>query len=346
MAHSPALQPADGTDRPAWFEAFLADRGTRKPSEHTMKAYRQDFDAIAAFIGGSGQTQASMALSDIATEPLRAAFAAYAETHEAASIRRCWSTWNVLCTFLFTAELIPANPMPQIGRPKTAKTLPKALPTAAITDLITALADDEPQRRSDWPERDRAIILTALLAGLRTDELINTNIAHIRRIADGAVIHVRGKGNKDRRIPIELALVDILETYLNTRRARFPTSTRRRSPVEGLAGWPQDSPLFVGANGERITRGTLQYRVLRAFRKAGIDNQRARGALVHGLRHTFATELAQSDVSVYALMSLLGHESMSTSQRYVTAAGVENRSAAAQNPIYAVLQQRHPGTLK
>jgi site-specific recombinase XerD len=59
-----------------------------------------------------------------------------------------------------------------------------------------------------------------------------------------------------------------------------------------LAAWAPATPLFVGADGERISRGTLQYRVLRAFRRAGIDAERARGALVHGLRHTFATELA------------------------------------------------------
>ena len=80
----------------------------------------------------------------------------------------------------------------------------------------------------------------------------------------------------------------------------------------------------MGADGERITRGTLQYRVLRAFRRAGTDAERARGALVHGLRHTFATELANADVTVYTLMKLLGHESMVTSQRYVTAAGNEH----------------------
>jgi len=57
---------------------------------------------------------------------MRAAFAAYAESHEPASIRRCWSTWNTLCTFLFANEEIPMNPMPLIGRPKLAKTLPKA----------------------------------------------------------------------------------------------------------------------------------------------------------------------------------------------------------------------------
>ena len=89
-----------------------------------------------------------------------------------------------------------------------------------------------------------------------------------------------------------------------------------------MAAWPSAAPLFVGADGERITRGTLQYRVPRAFRRAGIDADRARGALVHGLRHTFATELANADVSVYTLMKLLGHESMVTSQRNVTAVRV------------------------
>ena len=69
----------------------------------------------------------------------------------------------------------------------------------------------------------------------------------------------------------------------------------------------------------------MQCRVLRAFRRAATIPIAPRGALVHGLRHTFATELANSDVNVYTLMKLLWHESMVTSQRYVTAAGTETR---------------------
>ena len=95
----------------------------------------------------------------------------------------------------------------------------------------------------------------------------------------------------------------------------------------------------MGVDGERISRGTLQYRVFKAFRRAGIDADRTRGALVHGLRHTFATELANADVNVYTLMKLLGHESMVTSQRYVTAAGTETRTAAAQNKLYGLLAE-------
>ena len=78
--------------------------------------------------------------------------------------------------------------------------------------------------------------------------------------------------------------------------------------------------------------------MLRAFKKAGLDGQRARGALVHGLRHTYATS-SNADVSVNTLMKLLGHESMTTSQRYVSGAGTENRAAAAQNLLYELMQQ-------
>ena len=335
-------EQADDIDgaRPEWFAAFLADRGTRKPSAHTLKAYRQDFDAIATLITGGGDLS-GVPLGAITIETLRTAFAQYAENHEAASIQRCWSTWNVLCTFLYTAELIASNPMPMVGRPKLAKTLPKALPADAVAALLGALgADQVPRRRTDWIERDRALILTALLAGLRADELVRANIGDLRRTDDGAVIHVRGKGGKDRRIPIEPALVEMLERYLDSRATRFPAAAKRRSsPGGGLTAWPTAAPLFVGSDGDRITRGTLQYRVLRAFRRAGIDADRARGALVHGLRHTFATELANADVSVYTLMKLLGHESMVTSQRYVSAAGSETRSAAAQNKLYGLLEQ-------
>lgn len=69
---------------------------------------------------------------------------------------RCWSTWNVLCTFLYTSELLAANPMPLVGRPKLDKTLPKALPTDAVAALLMTLnPEPEPHRASDWLEPDR-----------------------------------------------------------------------------------------------------------------------------------------------------------------------------------------------
>ncbi|MCH9731721.1 MAG: tyrosine-type recombinase/integrase [Actinomycetia bacterium] len=330
------------TGHPAWFGEFLADRGTRKPSPHTLKAYRQDFDAIAGLlVGGDEPDVAQLRLSDITTESLRTAFAQYAETHAQSSIRRCWSTWKVLCEFLFTAELIPLNPMPRVGRPARAKSLPKALPADSVAALLAVLhADPGPSRKSDWTERDRAVILTSLLAGLRSEELLRANISDVRFTEDGAIMHVHGKGRKDRRIPIEAALIDAMERYLDTRAVKFPKATRRGcSPTGGFGAWPPAAPLFVGGDGQRLTRGALQYRVLAAFKRAGIDGDRAKGALVHGLRHTFATELANAKVSVYELMNLLGHESISTSQLYVEAAGQATRAAAAANPLYELVKR-------
>ena len=324
---------------PAWFNAFLLDRQTRKPSAHTMKAYRQDFMAIASLVTG-GQPE-SMKLTDVNKDSMRAAFAAYAQVHEPASIRRCWSTWNVLCTFLFTSEQLEANPMQLVGRPKLAKTLPRSLPRGAVEALLDTVALDRGSTRAtDWAERDLAIILTALLAGLRAEELCRANIGDIRTADDGAgVIHIKGKGGKARSVPVEKELLTVIDAYLDTRAVRCPGSEKRRNlQPSGLARWPARSPLFVGRDGQRITQSTLQSRIKRAFRRAGPDAHPVPGALVHGLRHTFATELAGSEVSVYTLMRLLGHESMATSQRYVTAAGSETRSAAARNPLYGLIQ--------
>ena len=274
-----------------------------------MKAYRQDFIAIATLV--TGGDPARLAVTDITKDTMRTAFAAYARDHEAASIRRCWSTWNVLCTFLYTGELLAANPMQFVGRPKLAKPLPKALPRTAVEALLEAVAHDhDSKRQTDWAERDLALILTALLAGLRAEELRQADVGDIRTTDDGAaVIHVKGKGGKDRSVPIEAELLSVIEAYLDSRAIRFPGATKRKADVAGsaLSRWPARSPLFVGRDGERITRGTLQSRIKRAFKRAGPDAQPVPGALVHGLRHTYATELASSEVSVYTLMKLLGH---------------------------------------
>ena len=116
MASPPGTVDDRDIAYPRWFSAFLDDRAIRKPSPHTAKAYRQDFMAIATLLAGDPARVAALTPRDITKDAMRTAFAAYADTHEAASIRRCWSTWNTLCAFFYTSELIGANPMPLIGR--------------------------------------------------------------------------------------------------------------------------------------------------------------------------------------------------------------------------------------
>lgn len=145
---------------------------------------------------------------------------------------------------------------------------------------------------------------------------------------DGSgVIHVRhGKGNKTRSLPAELSLLVLIEGYLDSRAKRFPPTGQRRHS-RGLAAYGPRAPLLVGRDGARITHSTVQSRMRRAFRLAGGSAAQPAGALVHSLRHTFATQLAEAEVPVYTLMKLLGHNSIATTQRYVEAAGGQARAA-------------------
>ncbi|WP_242676703.1 tyrosine-type recombinase/integrase [Rhodococcus sp. ABRD24] len=332
----------------AWFGEFLLHRSTAKPSPHTIKAYRQDVSAIAGFLAQeSGVPVRQLTVDVITKQSMQQSFAAFAATHEVASIRRCWSTWNTLCDFLFSIDAIVANPMSAVLRPKAPKRLPKALPADAVARLITTLQEDDHDGVRPWGERDFAIILTALLTGMRSSELISVDIGDVRTAADASggaakVILVRGKGSKERVATAEPALVAALSGYLESRIDRFPGSTKRRVSADATP-WQHfrsADPLFVGADGERITRGTLQYRVLRAYRRAGINGERAKGALTHQFRHTFATNMADENVSIFTLMRMLGHESMNTTQVYTEGAGTGVREAAARNPLYRLLDEK------
>jgi integrase/recombinase XerC len=239
----------------------------------------------------------------ITIDTLRRPFAQYAKSPEAVSIQRCWSTWNVLCTFLYTSELIAANPMPMVSRSKLAKTLLKgADAVAAVLGVLNA--DPAPRRRNDWIERDRALILTALLAGLRAEELRSSTSA--------------GKGGKDRRVPIEPALVEVLKRYLDGGAARFRHVQTALLPRRGIG--------HLGVGGAAVRGFGWRPRPRRTCPRVA-PHVRYR---------------ANADVSVYTLMKLFGHESMVTSQRYVTAAATETHTAAAQNKLYDRIEDDSP----
>lgn len=327
-----------------WFEEFLVYRSTAKPSPNTLRAYRQDYRIVAETLARTaGVRPDRLTPAVIDKGRMRTAFAEYADTRQPASIRRCWSTWNMLCDFLFAADAIVANPMSSVLRPKAPRTVPKAFHADSVERLVTTLQAPDDGARA-WPQRDLALILTGLLTGLRSAELIAIDLGDLRdsagdSAANAKVIHVHGKGNKQRVVTVEPVVVDVLGDYLDSRARRFPATTRRRAAPDPWQRFAPTDPMFVGGDGARITRGTLQYRVERAYRRAGINGDRAKGALVHQLRHTFATAMADQNVSVYTLMRMLGHESMTTTQRYTSGAGTEVRGAAALNPAYGLVSR-------
>jgi integrase/recombinase XerC len=177
--------------------------------------------------------------------------------------------------------------MQLVGRPKLAKLLPKALPRPAVEALLETVAlDQDLKRQTDWADRVLAIILTALLAGLRADEIRQVNVGDIRTTDDGAaVIYMNGKGGKERSMPIEAGLLPVIETYLRSRAARFPVlpGGRRMSRAQAYRNGPHGRRSSSAA----MANGTLQSRIKRAFRRAGPAAQPVPGALVHGLRHTY-----------------------------------------------------------
>lgn len=328
-----------------WIASYLETLQTAKRSPHTLKAYRLDLHAVCAELAVvCAKPESTLGLDDVRVRTLRSAFAAFAAERQPASVRRAWSVWNNFCNFLVSEGVSEGNPMASIAQPKRPQHTPKSFSPNAIdqlVDTVTTEAARPAESARDWPQRDLALIATLLLTGIRSDELIRLDVGSILGGRDAPVLRVLGKGAIEREIPLEDSWAAIVSHYLEERYARFPAPRRQvRGARDDLAVWerfPPSDPLFVGSDGQRITRGTLQYRVRRLYRRAGIESERKRGALAHALRHTFATSLADSGATMVELQQLLGHRSLQTVQIYTSATDDAVRHAARHNPVYGLL---------
>ncbi len=307
-------------------EFFLA-RMPRKHSEHTLVAYRRDLEAIGEQLEEVlGRPLSEITAEELQVRSLRRAFAGIAH-QSAATISRTWSTWNQLFTFAVAERILPGNPMAAIDKPRVPKSRPKAITgDDSVERLLRVAAAGRQGARDPWPERDFAIVVTLLTCGLRLSELLSLTMQSLDGPAGDRVIGVRGKGNKERTVPLEPEVESILVEYLESRLRRFPG---RLSPRD---------PLFVANSGQAMQRGGLQYLIDQLYREAGIRTSVPAGALVHALRHTFATSLARNGASGVELQRLLGHESLATTQRYVDASAREVRAAARTNEAYHTLR--------
>ncbi len=308
-------------------EEFFLARRPKKHSEHTLKAYRRDLDTILLQLGDVlGKEVPTVLVDDLDVRTLRRAFAAISH-QSAATISRTWSTWNQLFTFLVADGVLPGNPMAAVEKPRIPKSRPKSITgDDSVERLIQVAAAGRQTARDPWPERDLAVVVTLVTCGLRLSELLDLKVRSIDGPEGERVIGVRGKGNKERTVPLEPEVEAIITDYISSRLRRFPG----RIAV--------DAALFVANSGEPMKRGALQYMIEQLYREAGIRSRVPAGALVHALRHTFATSLARNGASGTELQRLLGHESLATTQRYVDATAREVRQAARSNDAYRVLR--------
>lgn len=308
-------------------EFFLARR-PRKHSAHTLDAYRRDLEAITVELEAVlDRKRDAITLDQLEVRVLRRAFAAISDK-SAATISRTWSTWNQLFAFLVAEDMVPGNPMAAVEKPRVPKSRPKAIVGDDSVDrLLRVAAAGRQGARDPWPERDFAVVVTLLTCGLRLSELLDLSMRSIDGPPEDRVIGVRGKGNKERTVPLEPEVESIIAAYIESRLRRFPGRIAA------------DAPLFVDNRGVRMGRGALQYMIEQLYREAGIRTKVPAGALVHALRHTFATSLARNGASGTELQRLLGHESLATTQRYVDATAREVRAAARTNEAYRSLRR-------
>ncbi|MGI5150749.1 tyrosine-type recombinase/integrase [Plantactinospora sp. CA-294935] len=305
-------------------EQFLTSRATRKPSPHTLAAYRRDLLAIARLVADHHTTPLPLAALPIraaTTRSLRAAFARFAAPRAAASIYRAWSTWNGFFDFLVAEQVVTGNPMPAVDKPRVPPAPPKPLRGARTPEqLLAGVVRPDQRQRDPWPERDLAVLALALCAGLRLAELLALRAGSLVGRDGERRVEVTGKGSRSRMIPVEPELDRVIGDYLESRRRRF--GSRTVGP---------DSALLVDRQGAPLRRGGLQYLVESCYRRAGIADRVPPGARLHALRHTFATRLAEDGASAPEIMRLLGHASLATSQSYIEVTAEQERAAVRSN---------------
>jgi integrase/recombinase XerD len=309
-------------------EAWLVNLGAAKPAPATLAAYRRDVEGVGsrlAALEGFGDL-GSVGVADLSRPALRAAFASWAGDHAAASVRRAHSAWSNLFDFLVAEGILEGNPMAAIPKPKTPVVLPRAIRARdAIARLLAAAVEPDPRSRHPWPARDLAVIATFCVTGIREAEAVGLDIGSLSGEPGARRLEVVGKGGKARPIPVDGALENVLAGYHKERAARFPKHDLDHP----------GTPLFVDVRGRRLSVDQVRYLVDRLYIRAGIRAQVPTGALVHALRHTFATAALEAGADVVELQELLGHASLETTRRYL--------SATAQGLRHVI--EAHPGQM-
>ncbi len=310
----------------------MVNLGAAKPSPATLSGYRRDLGGIAdrlAALEGIGRLP-ELRVGDLGRQALLAAFSSWASDHAASSVRRAHSAWSGFFDYLVAEGAIDGNPMAAIPKPKTPSSLPRSIRAPdAVGRLLRIAGEADPRARNPWPARDLALVATFCVTGIREAEAAGLSIGSLAGETGARRLEVKGKGGKVRPVPIDPALDEVLDLYLRERSRRFPKDRLDHPSI----------PLFVDARGRRLTVHQIRYLIEKLYVRAGIRAQVPAGALVHALRHTFATSALEAGADVVELQELLGHASLETTRRYLSATAQGLRHVISAHPGQAALRR-------
>ena len=215
------------------------------------------------------------------------------KSYSSKTIARRLASIKSFFKYLYNFEKIKDNPALYVRMPKTVKNLPDFVPQHKINKLM-----QEPLKNPITTElegaRDEAILETLYSTGFRLSEVLNLNICDID--SNNEMVKVMGKGDKERVVPISKVALNCINKYLKKMGKSFNENF--------------EDPLFVNKKNKRLPKRTLQRRIKKYLALTDI------GGSVHTLRHTFASHLIDRGADILTIKELLGHSSLSTTQRY------------------------------
>jgi integrase/recombinase XerC len=261
-------------------------RHEKNVSPHTERSYLSDLEQFFDFLGGRE-------VADVDHQFLRQ-FIAHLLKHAAvkSSIARKLSALRTFFSYLNRQGILASNPARLIATPRGEKRLPAVL-TADDAQRLMESPGRSKVGSHDVALRDRAVLETLYSTGIRASELIGMNFADLDR--KDRLIRIRGKGRKERVVPIGQKALDAIDAYIRSKRPNV-----------------EPDVVFSGPSGKRLTARTVQ-RILENHRK---KLELSSKASPHTLRHSFATHMLEAGADLRAIQELLGHASLSTTQRY------------------------------
>lgn len=280
-------------------ESFLAYlRHERGLSAETLRAYANDLAQLHQFVARRVGKEV-VPMTEVSQDLLRAFIASLHRTREKTSQARKLSTLRSFYRYLTESGIVESNPAAMIAYPKLRTRIPAFLGVDHMFHFLDGLHHHCTGPASTWRRwRNWALFELLYSSGLRVSELVGLNETDVD-VRDGTV-RVLGKGGKERIIPVGGKALDAIEQYSSALDRQFPRA-RDRCPA-----------LFRNATGERLSARSV-HRILKSeLQRCGLWQQLS----PHGLRHSFATHLLNSGADLRAIQEMLGHSTLSTTQRY------------------------------